>query len=225
MSNDPKPAAVDWQPDWEAIWLKENQLVEYHRQLMQWLAPQLSRAAQERPRCVIHGDMWCTCKEIAGSVVSLRERAEDAESRIAELKRTRDAHWGAYCGAEARLKASLERERVAQDHREREYARAEAAEKERDEALACLLTVQDERNVAIRKLEEVTVKRDAMRPVIETMRAQIVEVANRLYAGMRETLHSEKNLRLIMDQCCIRLFEIVNESRAATEQKERIDGY
>lgn len=46
MSND-KPGAVDWDPNWQQVFLKDNPLMEYHRQLIGWLLPQLPRPAQE----------------------------------------------------------------------------------------------------------------------------------------------------------------------------------
>ena len=54
--------------------------------------------------------------------------ALDVPGRIAEAERKERMHWAAYCGADAQLEASRERERITQDHRQREYARAEVAE-------------------------------------------------------------------------------------------------
>jgi hypothetical protein len=96
-------------------------------------------SARVSPRCTFEGGFdtgWASrdaeVAELKRELLDLNKygreqttRSVEAEVEVAELRRkladeTRKAemHWNAYCGVEARLKASQERERIIQHHRE-----------------------------------------------------------------------------------------------------------
>lgn len=68
--------------------------------------------------------------------MTLEQRCAIAEKRVAELEQKSRDSWAAYVGCDAMLKASEERERIIQDHRERACARERDAIEERDRLAA-----------------------------------------------------------------------------------------
>ena len=82
--------------------------------------------------------------------------AAKLDERIAEAERKERMHWAAYVGTDEQLVATRERERITQDHREREYARAEAAEARCRELEASFAGVQPELQRAARLNREAT---------------------------------------------------------------------
>lgn len=69
-------------------------------------------------------------RQAAGSIDSadMLDEIDRLRANNAELQQKARDTWAAYVGADAMLKASEERERIIQDHRERACKRAEDAE-------------------------------------------------------------------------------------------------
>jgi len=206
----------------------------------------ISRLTRERADVdallVAAEERLATVERIAESrLTELNETTEErnvAEERLVEVKRERDEEkqkardtWAAYCGAEAQLKASQERERIIQQHRESACAELATVKRELAEAHSeCegAATLMGDLMAVRKRLAEVERERDGLTARHNAWIAQ-EQAKTAMACSDRDSLRAQvEAMRLLLE----RIVRYAHEaptftalSRVLDDAKAMVDAY